>query len=162
MANKKGNIIRRSPVPRFSDLEVGALSMVAEAEEIDSENWLFESRLNECRHLIPNLTSRRQFNDRRKATSNLCEQIRGRIANHIDGGEGYFCIDSKQVEVCRLARGKRCQMGRNGVFSVAPDFGYCASQGVYFFGHKLYAQCGLNVVIHSYDLSKPVSMTSTI
>lgn len=123
MANEKGNIIRRSPAPRFSDLEVGALSMVAEAEEIDSENWLFESRLNECRHLIPNLISRRQFNDRRKTTSNLCEQIRGRIANHIDGGEGYFCIDSKLVEECRLARGKRCQMGRNGVFSVAPDLG---------------------------------------
>lgn len=154
MANEKGNIIRRSPAPRFSDLEVGALSMVAEAEKIDSENWLFESRLNECRHLIPNLISRRQFNDRRKTTSDLCEQIRGRIANHIDGGEGYFCIDSKLVEECRLARGKRCQMGRNGVFSVAPDFGYCASQGVYFFGYKLYAQCGLSVVIHSYDLSK--------
>ena len=154
LVDEKGNIVRRGPVPRFSDLEVVALGMAAEAEEIDSENWLFESKLNECRHLIPNLISRRQFNDRRKATSNLCEQIRRRIANHIDGSEDYFCIDSKPIEVCRLARGKRCKMGRNGDFSVAPDFGYCASQGIYFFGYKLHALCGLSGVIHSYDLSK--------
>ena len=154
LVNEKGNIVRRGPVPRFSDLEVVALSMAAEAEEIDSENWLFESKLNECRHLIPNLISRRQFNDRRKTTSNLSEQIRGRIANYIDSGEDYFCIDSKPIEVCRLARGKRCKMGQNGDFATAPDFGYCASQGIYFFGYKLHALCGLSGVIHSYDLSK--------
>lgn len=151
---ERGNIRRPGPIPRFSDLEVIALSLAAESEEIDSENWLFESKLNECRHLIPNLVSRRQFNDRRKATSSLCEQIRGRIANHIDGGEDYFCIDSKPIEVCRPARGKRCKMGRNGDFSIASDFGYCASQGNYFFGYKLHALCGLSGVIHSYDLSK--------
>lgn len=154
LVNEKGNIVRRGPVPRFSDLEVVALSMAAEAEEIDSGNWLFESKLNECRHLIPNLISRRQFNDRRKTTSNLSEQIRGRIANYIDSGEDYFCIDSKPIEVCRLARGKRCKMGQNGDFATAPDFGHCASQGIYFFGYKLYALCGLSGVIHSYDLSK--------
>lgn len=153
LVNEKGNITRSGPVPRFSDLEVVALSMAAEAEEIDSENWLFESKLNECRHLIPNLISRRQFNDRRKATCNLCEQIRSRIASHIDGGENYFCIDSKPIEVCRLARGKRCKMGQHD-FATAPDFGYCASQGTYFFGYKIHALCGLSGVIHSYDLSK--------
>ena len=146
----------RSPghVPRFSDLEVIALSMAAEAEEIDSENWLFEAKLKECRASIPNLISRRQFNDRRKSVSFLQEQIRSRIAKHIDGGEDYFCIDSKPIEVCRIARGKRCKMGRSGDFTKAPDFGYCASQGKHFFGYKLHALCGLSGVIHSYDLSK--------
>ena len=33
-----GNIRRPGPVPRFSDLEVIALGMAAEAEGIDSEN----------------------------------------------------------------------------------------------------------------------------
>ena len=55
-------------------------------------NWLFEAKLKECRSSIPNLISRRQFNDRRKSVSGLCEQIRSRIANRIDGGEDYFCI----------------------------------------------------------------------
>ena len=154
LVNEKGNIPRRGPVPRFSDLEVVSLSMAAESEEIDSENRLFESKLNECRHLIPNLISRRQFNDRRKATSSLCGQLRVRIANHIDGGEDYFCIDSKPIEVCRLARSKRCKMGQKGDFAMAPDLGYCASQGTCFFGYKLHALCGLSGVIHSYDLSR--------
>lgn len=151
---EKGNIRRPGPVPRFSDLGVIALSMAAESEEIDSENWLFESKLKECRERIPNLIFRRHFNDRRKAVSNLCELIRSRIANCIDGGEDYFCIDSKPIEVCRVSRGNRCKMGKRGDFIQAPDFGYCASQGIYFFGYKPHALCGLSSVIHSYDLSK--------
>lgn len=154
LVTDKGNIRRPGPVPRFSDLEIIALSMAAEAEGIDSENWLFEAKLKACRALMPNLISRRQFNDRRKSVSGLCEQIRSRIAKHIDGGEDDFCIDSKPIEVCRLARGKRCKMGRTGDFAKAPDFGYCASQGNYYFGYKLHALCGLSGVIHSYDLSK--------
>lgn len=154
LVTEKGNIPRPGPVPRFSDLEVIALSMAAEAESIDSENRLFESKLKEYKDSIPNLISRRQFNDRRKAVSGLQEKIRGRLAKEIDGGEDYFCIDSKPIEICRVARGKRCRMGRDGDFAKAPDFGYCASQGSYFFGYKLHALCGLSGVIHSYDLSK--------
>lgn len=154
LVTEVGNIRRPGPVPRFSDLEVIALSMAAEAEGIDSENWLFEARLKECRSSIPNLISRRQFNDRRKWVCGLQEQIRSRMAKEMDGGEDYFCIDSKPIEVCRVARGKRCKMGRMGAFEKAPDFGYCASQGTYFYGYKLHALCGLSGVIHSYDLSK--------
>ena len=87
-------------------------------------------------------------------TGNLCEEIRKRIVKAIDGREDYFCIDSKPIEVCRVARGKRCKMGRTGDFASAPDFGYCASQGRYFFGYKIHALCGLSGVIHSNDLSK--------
>lgn len=72
----------------------------------------------------------------------------------MDGGEEQFFVDSKPIEVCRVARGKRCKMGRAGNFSQAPDFGFCASQNTYYFGYKLHALCGLSGVIHSYDLSK--------
>jgi hypothetical protein len=34
LVNEKENIVRRGSVPRFSDLEVVALSMAAEAEDI--------------------------------------------------------------------------------------------------------------------------------
>ena len=40
---------RRGRVPKFSDLEVVALSLAAESESIDSEKWLFDSKLQECR-----------------------------------------------------------------------------------------------------------------
>ncbi len=47
LVNEKGNIVRRGPVPKFSDLEVISLSLLAEAEGIDSEKWLFESKLQD-------------------------------------------------------------------------------------------------------------------
>lgn len=152
LVNEAGNITRRGVVPKFSDLQVIALSLTAETLSIDSENNLF-NRLTGYKACFLNMISRRQFNDRRKFTGELCETIRKRIADCIDGGEEYFCIDSKPIEVCRIARGKRCKMGKMN-YSKAPSFGYCASQGTYYYGYKLHALCGLNGVIHSYDLTK--------
>lgn len=70
LVNDFGNAPRRGVVPKFSDLEVIALSMTAESESIDSENRLFEL-LKPCKSDFPNLISRRQYNDRRKITSGL-------------------------------------------------------------------------------------------
>ena len=116
-----------------------ALSLAAKSESIDSENWLFEYKLQEYKDKIPNLISRRQFNDRRKNTAGLCEEIRKRMAHKIDGGEEIFFVDSKPIPVCRISRGKRCKMGWLGEFSQAPDFGFCASQNTHYFGYKLHA-----------------------
>ena len=80
LVNESGNVPRRGPVPKFSDLEVVALSLTAETESIDSEKWLFDYKLQEYKDCIPNLISRRQFNDRRKKTAGLCEELRKRIA----------------------------------------------------------------------------------
>jgi hypothetical protein len=151
LVDERRNMPRRGVVPRFSDLEVIALSLT-EKFSVDSESYLF-SLLEEYKSDIPNLISRRQFNDRRKFTANLCEQIRKNIALAIDAGEAMFCVDSKPVPVCRIVRAKRCKLGRN-CFATAPSFGYCASQNCYFFGYKLHALCGINDVIHSYDMSK--------
>ena len=152
LVDERGNMPRRGVVPRFSDLEVIALSLTAEKFSIDSESYLF-SLLEEYKSEIPNLISRRQYNDRRKFTANLCEQIRQNIARAMDGGEDYFCIDSKPIPVCRIARAKRCKMGKTD-YQTAPEFGYCAAQDTYYYGYKLHALCGLTGVIHSYDLSK--------
>ena len=69
LVNESGNVPRRGPVPKFSDLEVVALSMRAESESIDSEKWLSDYKLQEYKDCIPNLISRRQFNDRKKKTA---------------------------------------------------------------------------------------------
>ena len=152
LVNGYGNMPRPGVVPKFSDLEVIALSMRSEAIGIDSESFFFV-KLLEYKDEIPNLISRRQYNDRRKYTISLCNTIRERMANEIDGGEDYFCIDSNPIEVCRPARAGRCSMGKKDV-EKAPSFGYCASQGVYYYGYKLHAVCGLSGVIDSFDLTK--------
>ena len=136
LVNESGNVPRRGVVPKFSDLEVVALNMASEAVGIDSESLLF-AKLQEYRVEIPNLIFRRQYNDRRKITSSLCNAIRERMVSKMDGGEDYFCIDSKPIEVCRIARSKRCSMGKKD-FRKAPGVGYCALSGI----------------IHSFDLTK--------
>ena len=152
LVDERGNMPRRGVVPRFSDLEVIALSLTAENFSIDSESLLF-SYLKEYKADFPNLISRRQYNDRRKFTANLCEQIRKNIAQAIDESEDVFCIDSKPIPVCRFARAKRCKLGKND-FDTAPNYGFCAAQNTHYYGYKLHALCGLRGVIHSYDLSK--------
>lgn len=126
--------------------------MTSEAVGIDSESLLF-AKLQEHKFEIPNLISRRLYNDRRKITSSLCNTIRERMAKEIDGDEDCFCIDSKPIEVCRFSRSKHCSMGKKN-FEKAPSIGYCASQGVYYYGYKLHAVRGLSGVIHSFDLTK--------
>ncbi len=46
--NDCGNIPRRSVIPKFSDIEMIALSIKAEAFSIDSENYLFQRLNSEC------------------------------------------------------------------------------------------------------------------
>ena len=75
LVNESGNVPRRGVVPKFSDLEVVALHMASEAVGIDSESLLF-AKLQEYMAEMPNLISRRQYNDRRKITSSLCHAIR--------------------------------------------------------------------------------------
>lgn len=150
--NELGNVPRCGVVPKFSDLEVIALGITAEAFGFDSENLLFHRLHNECKDDLPYLISRRQFNARRKLTARLAEEIRKDVAVAIDGTEDVFCIDSKPVKVCQNARAKRCAMGRDNV-EAAPDWGYCASQGLHYYGYKLHAVCGIRGVIHSYDMT---------
>ncbi|MDD7462271.1 MAG: IS982 family transposase, partial [Prevotellaceae bacterium] len=150
--NEKGNVPRRGVVPTFSDLEVVALSITAEAFSIDSENYLFTRLVKECPEAIPNLITCRQFNQRRKLTRLLGENIHKSIAKTIDGGEFVFSIDSKPVKVCQNARTKRCSMVKTDI-NHASAWGYCASQNMHYYGYKLHALCGTTGVIHSYDMT---------
>ena len=43
-------------------------------------------------------------------------------------------------------------MGRD-IPDATLDWGYCASQGMYYYGYKLQAICGIRGVIHSYDIT---------
>jgi hypothetical protein len=153
LVNEKGNISRRGVVPKFSDLEVVALSLTAEALGIDSENYLFHKLNKEYLADFPNLVSRRQYNQRRKLLFGLTSSVRDNIAAAIDGGESYFCVDSKALPICRLSRAKRCKLGKDN-YQQAPSFGYCSAQKTYYYGYKLHSVCGLSGVIHSFDLTK--------
>lgn len=128
------------------------MNITSESVGIDSESLLF-AKFQEYKLEFPHLIFRRQYNDRRKITSSLCNTIRERMVTEMDGGEDCFCIDSKPIEVCRFSRSKRCGMEKKD-FEKTPKIGYYTSQGVYYYGYKLHAVCGLSGVIHSFDLTK--------
>ena len=70
----KGNYLRRGTIPKFSDIEVIALSLTAECLSIDSENYLFSKLNKEYQSEFKNIISRRQYNDRRKLLFDKTEQ----------------------------------------------------------------------------------------
>ena len=153
LVNPYGNVQRPGTKPRFSDIEVIALSITSEALSIDSENYLFAKLTTEYKNQFPNLISRRQYNDRRKHVSGLLKTVRERIAHFIDEFEDMFSIDSKPFPVCRLSRKNRCKLGKQA-YETSPDIGYCASQDTYFYGYKLHAVASISGVIHSFDFTK--------
>ena len=91
LVNESGNVPKRGIVSKFSDLEIVALNMTSETVGIDSESLLF-AKLQEYSNEIPNLISRRQYNDRRKITSSLCNAIRERMAAEMDEAKIIFAL----------------------------------------------------------------------
>lgn len=151
--NEQGNIPRCGVIPRFSDLEVIALSLTAESLSIDSENLLFHKLESDYKSDFPNLISRRQYNDRRKYLFGLSDRIRRAMVELIDASVNVFSVDSKPIEVCRISRSGRNKIGKRD-YERAPSKGFCASQNRYYYGYKLHTVCGIKGVIHSFDLTK--------
>ncbi len=151
--NEKGNYLRRGTVPKFSDIEVIALSLTAECLSIDSENYLFSKLNKEYANEFENLISRRQYNDRRKLLFEKTEDVRNLLSERLNRLSDVFAIDSMPLEICKLSREQRNKMGKESLCH-RPDKGYCASQKKYFYGYKLHSVCSAAGVIQSLDLTK--------
>lgn len=151
--NEEGNYLRRGTKPKFSDIEVIALSLTSECLGIDSENNLFSKLHTEYLNDFENLISRRQYNDRRKSLFAQTEAVRKSMAERINKQADIFAIDSMPLEICKMSREQRNKMGKEFEHH-APDKGYCASQKKYFYGYKLHSVCSAAGVIQSLDLTK--------
>lgn len=151
--NEKGNYLRRGTRPRFSDVEVIALSLTAECLSIDSENYLFSKLNKEYLREFENIISRRQYNDRRKLLFEQTERVRKLMAERLNSQADVFAIDSMPLEICKISREQRNKMGKESELN-SPDKGYCASQKKYFYGYKLHSVCSAAGVIESLDLTK--------
>lgn len=151
--NEKGNYLRRGTRPKFSDIEVIALSLTAECLSIDSENHLFSKLNKEYLNDFENLISRRQYNDRRKLLFGKTETVRKAMAERLNKQADVFAIDSMPLEICKISREHRNKMGKESAHHY-PDKGYCASQRKYFYGYKLHSVCSAAGVIQSLDLTR--------
>ena len=148
-----GNVPKPGRNPEFSDLEVISLILTAEYMSLDSENWLFNKIKHDYQDDFPYLIHRTRYNRRKRHLFPILEQVRQQLAAKFLESEQYFIIDSMPLEVCKIAREKRSTVCKE-IFESAPDKGYCASQGFYFYGYKLQSVCSANGVFHSLDLTK--------
>ncbi len=151
--NEQGNYLRRGSVPKFSDIEVMALSLTAECLGIDSENYLFSKLQKEYLNEFKNMISRRQYNDRRKFLFDKVERVRKLLSGRLNKQADVFAIDSLPIEIGKISREKRNKMGKQSE-QPSPDKGYSASQKKYFYGYKLHSVCSAVGVIESFDLTK--------
>lgn len=147
-----GNVPRRGPQPKFSDLEVLSLCLTAEYLSIDSENALFTKLSTDYPSAFPTLIDRTTFNRRRRNLFAVLEQVRQCLISSLTESEDFFLIDSQPVPICRFSRAARCRCCQEFLYAL-PSYGYCASQKQQYFGYKLHAVLSLTGVIKHLDLS---------
>jgi Transposase DDE domain len=148
-----GNLHRPGPKPKFTDIEVLALSITAECMGIDSELYLFGLLTSTYKNSFPNLLSRRQYNDRRKLLFQWQEKVRAVIAGILNEITEVYIMDSMPLEICKMSRMERNKLGKESEYST-PDKGYCASQDKWFYGYKLHVACSPSGVIQKADISR--------
>ena len=151
--DKQGNFIKPGVVPKFSDIEIIALSLASECLSIDSENYLFGKLRTEYRDDFPNLIDRSQYNVRRRKLLQRIEFVRDKMATKLINQENIFIVDSMPVEVCKLSRSARSRVCKEN-FETAPDKGFCSAQNSFYYGYKLHGICSADGVFNSFDLTK--------
>lgn len=134
--------------PKMSDLEVISLNLTAEYLSIDSESQLFRKIPNSLKDKI----ERSVYNRRKRKLALHTEEIRRKIAMEFNQFEDIFIVDSMPLKICENARTSRSTICKEEDFS-APNFGYCASQNLHFYGYKLHNIIGLSGVVQSFDIS---------
>lgn len=139
--------------PKMNDCSIIALSICAESLGIDSENYLWSKLNKDYAQDFPNLIDRSNFNKRRRRLQTGIHEVTKNLSAELSEGEDVFIIDSLPVPVCKLAREKRCKLGK-GCFESAPDKGYSAVTKSYYYGYKLHLITSVKGVFHSMDLSK--------
>lgn len=134
--------------PKMSDLELISLSLTSEFLGIDSENDLFR-KLPEA---IFMKIERSVYNRRRRKLIKHLDVIHLKSASYFNEFESYFVVDSMPLEICKLSRSYRSKVCKED-FHTFPDKGYCAAQGMNYYGYKLHAICSVEGVFQSIDLS---------
>jgi len=153
--DSNGNINKIGAKPKFSDVDLIALSLVAESLSINSENLLFAKLRSEYQEDFPLLIDRSQFNRRRKHLAKFINIVRETLVQKLLPAEDTFILDSMPVEICKFTRAKRIKICKESI-ETAPEYGYCAAQNTHYFGYKFHGVCSLNGVITCFDLLKPI------
>lgn len=131
-----GNVKTYRNPPQVSDIEVIALSVVAEYLSIPSENQLFAYIQNDYRNQFGPFLSRARFNIRRRKLQVYTAQISQSVANCLPISSTTKVIDSIPIPTCKNPRILRAK-GFQDDPDLRPDRGYHAAFKQYYFGYKM-------------------------
>jgi hypothetical protein len=140
--NAEGNFRFYPNKPKMTDIQIIALSCLAESLSIDraanrSENWLFGKLRSEYSRLFPNLIHRTTYNRRRRRLSEKTAQLSKLICLKFSGHDTEYVIDSIPVPICQKPRIARLKICRDDEL-VLPSTAWHASHKSYYHGFKMH------------------------
>ena len=150
--NKYENLFFYPNQPKLSDLGIMALSILAEAIGVDSENYLYSKLKSDYPALFCQLPHRTNYNRRRRQLVNEIDELSGKVAEMLNKDCTTYLIDSMPIPVCRHVRAKGLKIMKEDP-DLLPKTGYSAIDKQYFTGYKLHLLESENGVIHSFAIS---------
>ena len=146
--NVKSSFMHQIRLPKLSDKELVCINLTSEYMGIDSERQLFRS----LPRFLSSKIDRSVYNRRRRKLFPFIEQIRQSASEAFNRFEDVYVVDSMPLEICKLSRSTRSKICKEYIHS-SPNKGYCASQGMNYYGYKLHAVCSASGVFKSLDIS---------
>lgn len=119
--------------PKMSDIQIIALSCLAESLSIYSENWLFGKLRSGHSKLFPELIHRTTYNRRRRKLSEKTAQLSKLVCLKFSGRDSEYVIDSIPVPICQKPRIARLKICRDDDL-VLPSTAWHASHKTYYHG----------------------------
>jgi hypothetical protein len=123
--------------PKIPDIQIIALSCLAESLSIDSENWLFGKLRSDYPKLFPELIHRTTYNRRRRRLSEKIAQLSKLVCLKFSGTDSQYVIDSIPVPICQKPRISRLKICRDDEL-VLPSTAWHASHKSYYHGYKMH------------------------
>lgn len=152
-ADCNGNLQFYPKPPVMADLQVIALSCMAEALGIDSENLLWSKIKKDYPGMFTHLICRTRFNRRRRRLQPQIAKVQDKVASWLEDQSQTMVIDSIPVPVVKMARERTYKAFRKN-FETAPSKGYSAVNRGWFIGYKLHVVIFDNGVVQQSGLTK--------
>ncbi|HIP33915.1 MAG TPA: IS982 family transposase [Bacteroidia bacterium] len=143
------NFLNQKRKPKLKDIELMAMNLTAEYMGIDSECQLFRTIPFSLKLKI----ERSVYNRRKRKLFKSLEFVRKQIALKFNQTETYYIVDSMPLEVVKMSRSSRSKICKES-FYCSPNFGFCASQNMRYYGYKIHAVCSVEGIFESFDLTK--------
>jgi len=135
--------------PKLGNIELISMNLTAEYMGIHSECQLFR----EIAHTYLSARIERSvYNRRKRYLFPYIEKLRQQLANRFNSHEDVFIIDSMPLAICKNVRASRSKICKE-IGYAQPNKGFCAAQGVYYYGYKLHGICSLSGVFQSVDIT---------